>query len=418
MSAQILTSANVAGTGNLYCVVEYNGELYAGGYDGPGNANLLKWNGVDDWVDMGASSSQFMRGMCVFNDKLYLIGSSYIEYYDSVTDTITIAASSHTGIDSRAPSVVFNNELYYGGYDAQLFSIDTSNNQYNRGSPIGATFSSYIAGLLVHDGVLYLSTQYYTTLGGRLYTYNSPSSFTLKAPRYGTSRGVRNLTVYKRNIYGSESGLYTTPSRSWLYKWNGVDAWELAADEFGSDYKVIDSVANGVDALYCTIGRVDKTSTALLKWNEVDAWEYVDEIVPGDYWCYASTWYDNTLYMVTSPSAYLARFNDIKRYVYTPPAIMCEGYPINIEAKYTNKIEQSSHVDTLQNPEYVATQRSYSSTRHTFSLSNVLKLIADKIYEYWETILYNGVKNVTVIDHKKRFLFEASWNVYNGKWKA
>ena len=90
---------------------------------------------------------------------------------------------------------------------------------------------------------------------------------------------------------------------------------------------------------------------------------------------------------------------------------------IGFNPKYTNNIGSASQVDALGNPAYIVQQRNYKSSTHTYSVVNSSKTAANLIEAAWREKFEHGALNMTVVDHRKRFLFEAGWEKYKQRWK-
>ena len=75
-----------------------------------------------------------------------------------------------------------------------------------------------------------------------------------------------------------------------------------------------------------------------------------------------------------------------------------------------------THTYPLSNPEYTTTGRIHGTTALTWKTAGILKAARDTIWDFWDGTLDRGYNNVTVIDHRLRMLFEASWNEWLEQW--
>jgi len=75
------------------------------------------------------------------------------------------------------------------------------------------------------------------------------------------------------------------------------------------------------------------------------------------------------------------------------------------------------HTYTTESPYITVTNRYYGLSNMFMRSENVLKDDRDTVFDYYETTLDNGYNDFTVIDHRKRFLFETSWNNWLESWR-
>ncbi len=86
-------------------------------------------------------------------------------------------------------------------------------------------------------------------------------------------------------------------------------------------------------------------------------------------------------------------------------------------ATYPNNIGLSLHTNPTQKVAYVETERLHGTTDIAWKSKNIKQGDRDIAYGFWETVLSSGKYAFTVIDHKKRMLFETSLPVINEHWK-
>lgn len=107
------------GSYKVFDFAEYNGDVYAGGqFVSPNNAssNLTKWDG-SDWVGVGfngfnysGNQNNIVNRLITFQNKLYVMSSSKMFYYDGIAwDSLEAEYSSFEDV------AIYNSELYVCG---------------------------------------------------------------------------------------------------------------------------------------------------------------------------------------------------------------------------------------------------------------------------------------------------------------
>jgi len=75
------------------------------------------------------------------------------------------------------------------------------------------------------------------------------------------------------------------------------------------------------------------------------------------------------------------------------------------------------HTYSTDKPAYVVSERDYGTSVTSWQTQDVKKPDRDIINTFWSTTLTDGYYPITVIDHRNRMLFEASWNNWKQDWK-
>jgi len=67
--------------------------------------------------------------------------------------------------------------------------------------------------------------------------------------------------------------------------------------------------------------------------------------------------------------------------------------------------------------QYGTYNRIHATTNVSWQTSGIQKSDRDVIWEFWNDILKKGYNDVTIIDHRNRMLFDASWFPWHETWK-
>jgi len=94
---------------------------------------------------------------------------------------------------------------------------------------------------------------------------------------------------------------------------------------------------------------------------------------------------------------------------YTFDTIVRPNYPNNSGIQY--------YSDIFQNPEYCITNRDLPTNEVNWEVSGIQKTARDLIWTLWNTTLNRGNYLFTLIDHKKRFLFDVFWPTWKERWQ-
>lgn len=76
----------------------------------------------------------------------------------------------------------------------------------------------------------------------------------------------------------------------------------------------------------------------------------------------------------------------------------------------------SLHSYPTGKPFYTVTNRKHGTTQIQWESNGVQQALKDTIKAFWSTTLTEGYSNFTVVDHRLRMLFEASWNDWIKRW--
>ena len=74
------------------------------------------------------------------------------------------------------------------------------------------------------------------------------------------------------------------------------------------------------------------------------------------------------------------------------------------------------HSYITEKPFYTITTRKHGTTAFAWQTNGTKQTDRDTIEDFWYTTLTEGYDNFTIIDHRKRMLFEASWNDWIERW--
>lgn len=100
------------------------------------------------------------------------------------------------------------------------------------------------------------------------------------------------------------------------------------------------------------------------------------------------------------------------RYATTNLALTGNEAPV-----YPNPANLELYTFTQQNPQYIVTTRQIPTTRVRWKTINAKVAERNSIWDFWSATLTKGQSNCTLIDHRKRFLFDVSWNEWKEKFK-
>lgn len=83
---------------------------------------------------------------------------------------------------------------------------------------------------------------------------------------------------------------------------------------------------------------------------------------------------------------------------------------------YNNDMGIKFHTVSTEKPKYSTTSRIHGTTKFNWLSRNISKTDRDSLYTFFDTTLDHGYDYMSVIDHKKRILFDASWNNWREQW--
>lgn len=66
---------------------------------------------------------------------------------------------------------------------------------------------------------------------------------------------------------------------------------------------------------------------------------------------------------------------------------------------------------------YGTTERLHGTTNESWNIEDIKKTRRDEIWDFWNTTLERGYHDCTLIDNRKRMLFDTSWNDWSEVWK-
>lgn len=76
----------------------------------------------------------------------------------------------------------------------------------------------------------------------------------------------------------------------------------------------------------------------------------------------------------------------------------------------------SLHSYTTEKYGYTITSRMYGTTRFNYEIKNIQKDDYDDLQHFWESTIFTGYEDMTIIDNKGRMLFESSWLTWRATW--
>lgn len=76
------------------------------------------------------------------------------------------------------------------------------------------------------------------------------------------------------------------------------------------------------------------------------------------------------------------------------------------------------HTYALDNPEYAVTNRYHGTTDGVWNMQSVIKSRRDALWAFWADHVERGSQICTFVDHRSRYLFEASWNDWSEVWST
>lgn len=83
---------------------------------------------------------------------------------------------------------------------------------------------------------------------------------------------------------------------------------------------------------------------------------------------------------------------------------------------FNNDLGINLHSLHAERSEYSLTSRYYPTTKFIWASENMKKTNRDTIYDFYYNTIDEGYYDFTIIDHRKRVLFEASWNDWKERW--
>jgi len=105
----------------------------------------------------------------------------------------------------------------------------------------------------------------------------------------------------------------------------------------------------------------------------------------------------------------------------SPPVFLYNGSYINFSTgiyapSFPAQEGLSLHSYITEKPFYTVTTRKHGTTAFAWQTNGAKQTDRDTIEDFWYTTLTEGYENFTIIDHRKRMLFEASWNDWIERW--
>jgi len=243
-------------------IVEYNGEIYIGGYflvNGTGASSIAKWDDSNNlWQPVGGTPNGSINELTVYGGKLYAGGN--FEQIGAVTGLNNIASwdgttwsavgtglsISTTGIEDQVKVMtVYNGKLIVGGTFStaggelvhNIASWDGTAWSYLNGHPVnggGGIGSASVNDICVRtlqefNGNLYIGgylTKYYnnsytssTVVPNNLVVWNG-TTFSAPAKATPSMNTIEGMTVFNNRLY--IIGLNTSKL---IHSWNGNSIW-------------------------------------------------------------------------------------------------------------------------------------------------------------------------------------------------
>ena len=112
-------------------------------------------------------------------------------------------------------------------------------------------------------------------------------------------------------------------------------------------------------------------------------------------------------------SAVVFRYQENQTTPYNLRTLTLSG---NMAPVFNNILGLKFHTVAADRAEYSLTSRYYPTTKFTWTTENTTETNRDTIKTFYGTYLDEGFYDFTIIDHRKRILFEASWNNWAERW--
>ncbi|HLG33943.1 MAG TPA: T9SS type A sorting domain-containing protein [Bacteroidia bacterium] len=291
---------STVGTGfyalDVYSIVEYNNDLYAGGWSMSINSvsahRIAKWDGtnwsfVGTGVSGGNNSQLYVHALAVYNGELYAAGD-----FDSAGSFVanniakwngTNWSPVGTGLGGSGAYVqaleVFNGELYVGGF---FLTAGGNNAPYiakwngTNWSGVGLGMNSSVNAFEVYNGELYAGG-FFTTAGGNPANYTAKWNGTIwSALSSTTSNVVYSLHAFGGDLYAAGVFSYAGGNPAGrIAKWNGTNWSSLGPGLNGNSASAICGYLGEIYAggLFDSAGSVLVNNIA--KWDGI-SWSAID----------------------------------------------------------------------------------------------------------------------------------------------
>ncbi len=164
---------------------------------------------------------------------------------------------------------------------------------------------------ILYDLVYFNSKLYACTYpGGKLLEFSVSLGIWVEvAAQYVSESIIMSMVEYESALYA------VTGNSGYLLKWNGTDAWVLAAEQYGSERLMAVTVYK--NKLYAGTG----DTGLLLEWDGSSAWTKVADQVNSQTQIKSFVEYENNLYAGTYPLGNLFKWNDVDTWVQVAPQL-------------------------------------------------------------------------------------------------
>ena len=89
----------------------------------------------------------------------------------------------------------------------------------------------------------------------------------------------------------------------------------------------------------------------------------------------------------------------------------------NLAPAYPSNLGENYYTFPAFNPKYIYTERNVPTTSIFWRSENMNQTDRDSIFAFWDTTLSQGKYDFTVIDNRRRMLFDVDWMQWNETWK-
>lgn len=270
----------------IYTINSYNGELYAGGLAmGYGvTGGLFKWDGTN-WIDLDANND--VIASIVYNNELYVGG-----WFDTIAGNQIYNIAKWNGIiwDSVGNNYAMQGVYALQEYNGELFATGTFNNNYGVHKWNGTTWTT--VGIMngegnsmeVYNGELYVNGNFDTIDNIQclnIARWNGTNWLSVGAgigvldSLFGCS-AWNSLKVYNGELYSTV--LVGHYEDAYIARWNGTSWNPLGTGIRGNNWLGALGVYNG--ELYVACDNNDTAGTIPL--NYIARWQYGNDVWPGD----------------------------------------------------------------------------------------------------------------------------------------
>jgi len=286
----------------VYCLAEYNGELYVGGRFSMAGGNaamrIAKWNDIE-WSTFGANVYGNVDDLIVYQGELYAAGDFYHIGTETVGGIGRWNGVSWSAVGNQPFSggatcfAIYNDELYVGGFWG-LLKWDGSD-----WSSVGSGFNGLVNALTVHNGELYAVGDFFSPyVGIAKYDGTIWSAVGNSGSGGGVEGFPKAVASYNGNLYVGGLLFYVDGMAvEGIAKWDGV-SWSSVGGGLNNDVEAF-LVADG--KLYAAgfFTRAGENEEVVLPhvgaWDD-SSWLRIQPVSGLNSWAFALAMYNGCLY--------------------------------------------------------------------------------------------------------------------------